>query len=266
MDRVSETQLQVGENSNWIIWALKGWYHSDRRIQARVVLKLFIPWFIVRSDFLLNGNSILTVTLWERAPDNSIILIYWYFNTLFIWIITRQFAHRTTIAYLSHPLYCQGKHFQYRKFCPFNQVCYGSASIDVHQSYKCLTSCNSKLKIANQYFFPATAVNFSDIYYNDDITLHRKIIAPHCERFFSEMHIFRTVFKTYKETLLNIMAGMQTCSRYCHYSPTIVLACIYNWVSSVKITWEYTWFSHLKSNLFWYIETNTGNFENIHKK
>ena len=25
VDRVSETQLQVGENSNWIIWRLKGW-------------------------------------------------------------------------------------------------------------------------------------------------------------------------------------------------------------------------------------------------
>ena len=24
VDRVSETQLQVGENSNWIIWRLKG--------------------------------------------------------------------------------------------------------------------------------------------------------------------------------------------------------------------------------------------------
>ena len=24
VDRVSETQLQVGENSNWIIWQLKG--------------------------------------------------------------------------------------------------------------------------------------------------------------------------------------------------------------------------------------------------
>ena len=25
VDRVSETQLQVGENSGWIIWRLKGW-------------------------------------------------------------------------------------------------------------------------------------------------------------------------------------------------------------------------------------------------
>ena len=30
VDRVSETQLQVGENSNWIIWRLKGWWSVDK--------------------------------------------------------------------------------------------------------------------------------------------------------------------------------------------------------------------------------------------
>ena len=33
VDRVSETQLQVGENSNWIIWRLKGWHFKcDKRL------------------------------------------------------------------------------------------------------------------------------------------------------------------------------------------------------------------------------------------
>ena len=32
VDRVSETQLQVGENSDWIIWGLKGWQWFDRII------------------------------------------------------------------------------------------------------------------------------------------------------------------------------------------------------------------------------------------
>ena len=31
VDRVSETQLQVGGNSNWIIWRLKGWYPQTQR-------------------------------------------------------------------------------------------------------------------------------------------------------------------------------------------------------------------------------------------
>ena len=37
VDRVSETQLQVGENSDWIIWRLKGW----------ILLLIWITWQVV---------------------------------------------------------------------------------------------------------------------------------------------------------------------------------------------------------------------------
>ena len=36
VDRVSETQLQVGENSDWIIWRLKGWGSGDLGVERCV--------------------------------------------------------------------------------------------------------------------------------------------------------------------------------------------------------------------------------------
>ena len=37
VDRVSETQFHVGENSNWIIWRLKG-LSSDRMATAEFIM------------------------------------------------------------------------------------------------------------------------------------------------------------------------------------------------------------------------------------
>ena len=39
VDRVSETQLQVGENSDWIIWQLKGYFNFKPTLEQPVCLQ-----------------------------------------------------------------------------------------------------------------------------------------------------------------------------------------------------------------------------------
>ena len=42
VDRVSETQLEVGEISNWIIWRLKGWDNETIKLKSQNIRELVV--------------------------------------------------------------------------------------------------------------------------------------------------------------------------------------------------------------------------------
>ena len=65
VDRVSETQLQVGENSDWIIWRLKGWPWKRWNIFGQTMeTKGFFQFEIIINGLVSSFRFIWIPMLW----------------------------------------------------------------------------------------------------------------------------------------------------------------------------------------------------------
>ena len=97
VDRVSETQLQVAENSNWIIWRLKGYGQTQGLNTAEDMIHTLTP--TARKYFCINHrdqrieiimNVLVRSFRFIWIPMVSVYDHYKYFNYSSAWIDFRR--------------------------------------------------------------------------------------------------------------------------------------------------------------------------------
>ena len=155
VDRVSETQLQVGENSNWIIWRLKGKnsFSADTVFIRRNLTSRDVRFWRINRVLALSGLRLLvlyncSVIIINRDRDGVItVLLYkakrqylfFFWSDTVFWLCipvllfclvhSACWCHWRNCCYFSTPSYCYKMiRFLYRCFCRCSEV-YNDSSI-----------------------------------------------------------------------------------------------------------------------------------------